>query len=277
MTTILLTGLPRAGTTLVCSLLNNYADTLALAEPLELSHQDDPDIALLEIAAFIEQTRIEAIQSGTAVSKNIEGIVPSNTIEETIGLEEGRRRRVVVQHSHIAVKKPLSKNFYLVIKHPAEFTALADRLNGRFPLYAILRNPLAVLAAWQTVEIPVYYGHMPMMECFVPGLTDRLNAIEDRLERQVEVMRFILNTYLHFPADRILRYEDTLADPQTQLGRLTPHVIQSPHPNLVPYDPIERYSATVDFARLAKAMLPISELVEQFYPGFRVLLKHHIG
>ncbi|NVN10175.1 sulfotransferase [Nguyenibacter vanlangensis] len=266
MPTILVTGLPRSGTTLLCALLNAYPDTLALGEPLALERHGDRARAVTEIERFVAATRRRAIDSGLAMSKHVDGTVPDNWVEDPAVLQTGRLRRVLEQRGEIPVGKPLAEDFHLVIKHPAEFTALAEPLGRRFPLYALVRHPLAVLAAWQTVEMPVHYGHMPMMECFVPGLTARLDAIEDRLARQVELMRFLYGTYARFPADRILRYEDILADPVTELHRLVPHVRQSSRA-LAPYDPAARYT-TVDLAALAEMLRPLAPVVECFYPDF---------
>ena len=59
--TILLTGLPRSGTTLTCALLNECPGTVALAEPLRLERHGDRDRALREINDFIEQARRQLV------------------------------------------------------------------------------------------------------------------------------------------------------------------------------------------------------------------------
>lgn len=49
MSTTLLTGLPRSGTTLTCSLLNDYPATVALAEPIQLERHGDRARAVEEM------------------------------------------------------------------------------------------------------------------------------------------------------------------------------------------------------------------------------------
>lgn len=275
MPTILVTGPPRSGTTLLCALLNEFPDTLALGEPLALGRHGDRGRALAEIEQFVDTTRRTARDEGVAISKHVNGTVPDNWVEDPVVLATGRRRRILEQRGEIAVAKPLSETFHLIIKHPAEFTALAEPLSRRFPLYAIIRHPLAVLAAWQTVEMPVHYGHMPMLECFVPGLTERLDAIADRVTRQVALMRFLFGTYATFPPDRILRYEDVVADPATQLARLSPHA-QAPARKLVAYDLRQRYTS-VDLRVLAEALRPLAPEVSPFFPDFLASLRPYLA
>jgi len=274
MPTVLVTGLPRSGTTLLCSLLNDFPETLALGEPLALGQHGDRARALAEIESFIDMTRRRAIANGFAMSKHVDGKIPENWVEDPAVLATGRRRRILEQRGEIAVAKPLSETFHLIIKHPAEFTALAEPLSLRFPLYAVVRHPLAVLAAWQTVEMPVHYGHMPMLECFVPGLTAQLDAIDDRVERQVALMRFLFGTYATFAPERILRYEDLMADPASQLARLSPHAGR-PARALAAYDPRQRYT-NVDLRALAEALLPLAPDVSPFFPDFLASLRPYL-
>ena len=52
----------------------------------------------------------------------------------------------------------LTPGFDLVVKHNALFTALLPDLLSAFPVYGIVRNPLAVLASWNAVNLPVKQG-----------------------------------------------------------------------------------------------------------------------
>ena len=75
MATLLLTGLPRSGTTLVCSLLNRLPDTVALAEPNIVDLHGDGDRAVWEIAAFVAMTRAVALETGRVPSRAIRGAI----------------------------------------------------------------------------------------------------------------------------------------------------------------------------------------------------------
>jgi Sulfotransferase family len=264
--TILLTGLPRSGTTLTCSLLNECPDVVALAEPIQLERHGDRERAVEEIAAFADAMRRRALDEGVIVSKHVNGVISDNFAEPPSA--GSATRKVLAMHGDVPVGKRLSADFQLFIKHPAEFTALADLLKRRFKLFALVRNPLAVLAAWQTVEMPVGRGHMPAAEAFAPDLAARQAAIPDRLERQVALMEWLLGVYARLPPECVIRYEDMTADPLETLLRLTPQA-QRPQRLLSAHDPSQRYQG-VDLKALANALSRIAPLIREFYPEFEV-------
>jgi len=265
----LLTGLPRSGTTLACALLNECPDTLALPEPIQLERHGDRHRAVREIEAFIVATRRQALTQREVVTAHVNGVIRDNFADPPDGgatLRPSRATRGVIR-----LDRRLSPAFHLVIKHPAEFSALADLLLERHPLVALVRHPLAVLAAWQTVDFPVNQGHLPMAETFHPGLAATLAAIPDRIQRQVALMGWLLRTYATFPVDRVVRYEDLVDTPATVLSRLSPHA-QTLDRSLEAHDPAERYPR-VALEPLAEELQAIRPEAERFYPDFVASLK----
>lgn len=262
--TVLLTGLPRSGTTLTCALLNEFHDTIALAEPISLDPSGGSASAVKQIREFITTVRSQAPLTNEAVSTHVDGVVPDNWANAPSGNDS--LRKVVVSHGVIRLNKPLSSEFHLIIKHPAEFSALANLLSDSYPLVAQVRHPLAVLAAWQTVDMPINRGHMPMAEVFLPNLSAVLSATSDRLKRQIILIDWLLRTYAEFPVDRILRYEDLVTSPAPNLARFTAYASQ-PTRAIHSYDLAERYSG-VDLSMLARQLLPLRSVAEKFYPDF---------
>lgn len=265
MTNVLITGMPRSGTTLATFMMNHQPNVIALAEPFGLSREWDRKHAVEQIIGLMREYRATALARGALITKHVDGKIPENWVEPP--QDSGRLRRVLEQRGPLTFNKPLSDDFTLVVKHPAEFTALADLLVTRVPLFAIIRDPLAVMAAWQTVDMPVQRGRMPMLESFAPdNLKARLDSIDDPLDRQVELLAFQMRTYLSLGMDRIIRYEDLVTDPQKALAQVC--ALPVPVPEHSAYDPQERYKG-VDFPRLAARLLPILPLIEEFYPDFR--------
>jgi len=92
------------------------------------------------------------------------------------------------------------------------FTAALAALKGRFPCYAVVRNPLAVLLSWQTVPIPVNRGRIPFGEAFDEELKEALDSEADCLERQVTILRWCFSRYAeHLGEERVIRYETLVA------------------------------------------------------------------
>lgn len=261
--TTLVTGISRSGTTLLCSLLNELPDTVALAEPIRFMPDDDHARVVRGIVGFVEETRERILATHEAPSRHVGGMVPDNWAEPpgTAGL---RRRRD--EHGLIRLDKPLSSRFSLIVKHHGEFIVLADRLAGHFPLFGVVRHPLAVLASWQTVDLPIYHGHLRSAEAFDPVLCGALAAEPDRIRRQVLLLGWMLRAFGRFPPDRILRYEDLTAAPQQALARFSANP-RSPQRPLRSHEPRDRYPG-IDLAALSRALEPLVPLAEVFYPDF---------
>ncbi len=221
---VVLAGLPRSGTTLTCHLLNRLPDTVALHEPIRGLFKAPTDRS--EICAgvdrFFRDTRESILTRGIAVSKHRDGRVPDNPVGDRRSAS-GLRQRAVVK-GEIRIEKDLGPGFLLVIKHPAAFTALLDDLVARFRCYAVIRNPLSVLASWSSVDMSVQAGHAPIAERLDTALAHELGRIEDRLERQLHLLGWFYERFARgLPSTSIVRYEELVASGGRTLGAITPH------------------------------------------------------
>jgi hypothetical protein len=103
--TILLTGIPRSGTTLTCALLNEIEDCLALPEPIRLELHGDRMRAVAEIEDFLRTTRKHAIAGGAVMTKHRGGrIIDNFAAPPGWG---GGLRPVLVEHGAIVPDRPL--------------------------------------------------------------------------------------------------------------------------------------------------------------------------
>ena len=221
---VILTGVPRSGTTLTCHLLNKLPNTVALHEPMNVGlfpKLKNRDAICDEIDRFFEATRRSIRTSKTAISKHINFLVPDNHFGDQrseLGL-----RMIVGSQGEIAVKKELTSDFLLTIKHPAAFTAMLKSLVKRFPCYAVIRNPLSVLASWNTIKVPLANGHAPAGERLDIDLAWTLDRIEDKTERQLHLLAWFFEKYQNvLPARSILRYENVISSGGKSLSVITP-------------------------------------------------------
>lgn len=206
---ILITGTPRSGTTLTCHLLNKVPNTLALHEPMRpkrLAGMATAAERVAAVAAFCAEQRRMALEEGRAVSKNEDGQVPDNPVggkRTDAGLRTSK-----VSRGYVAVTKPLSPDFALAIKHNSGFAALLEELTPHFPVFAVIRNPLATIGSWSSVTFNVQDGHSGVGENLNDDLRRMLAAIADPLDRQVALLDWFHRRFLALlPPDRIIRYE----------------------------------------------------------------------
>ena len=212
--TTLLTGLPRSGTTLTCCLLNQMENIVALNEPLIPGALGPScDEAIKQIHLFAHETR-ESIEAGELVfSAHKDGVIPDNTMSATYG-SNGLRQAVVKRGKIQIPNSTISSNFKLTIKHTSLFTSLLPQIINEFPVQAVIRNPMSLLASWNTIDVPLNRGRIPAGERFDHLLSYELDKTQDQIARQLIIMEWFFKRYDQLLADhQILRYEDIVADP----------------------------------------------------------------
>ena len=209
---IVLTGVPRGGTTLACQLLGACSDTVALFEPMNVNKlpTQDPDRAVTEIAEFFNFARARALQDGVVPSKQVDGRLPDNLFANE--RDDLGRRPMLARPGFLSLDPRPNPGFTLVVKHNAAFTALLPALTARFETLAIVRHPLAILSSWHSVDLPVSHGRLPAAERLDPSLADALDAEPRLLSRQLIVLDWFYSRFDRLlPEAAVLRYEDIIA------------------------------------------------------------------
>jgi hypothetical protein len=229
MRNVLLTGTPRSGTTLLCSLLNKLPDTVALHEPMNVwDFPTCPDASAVAdvIESFCAETRASLHERGVAVSKHVAGMIPDNVAADQVNQRGTRLRHT--EHGPVKIDKSLSKDFVLAIKHPVAFSALLATLTQRFDCLAIIRNPLSTLASWNSLAwLNVKNGHAPIGEKLDAQLRQDLAAEPDVIERQLHILEWFYKRFLEFlPANAIVKYEDLVSSQGRELARFFPQAVE---------------------------------------------------
>ena len=218
---MLLTGIPRSGSSLACRLAGELPDVVALSEPMprtEFAGLTARAEACARIRRFAVDTRRLVEQERRAPSLHVGGRLDDNVVADDA--DAGLRRRQAEQ-GEIRIDKPLTDGFRLVVKHNALFAALLPQLAASFACIALVRNPLVALASWQTVDLPVNRGRIPAGEQFDGGLRDALDGTSDVVARQLVILNWFFAQYGdNLPAERILRYEDLIASDGGALFRV---------------------------------------------------------
>ncbi len=227
-TNIVLTGLPRSGTTLACRLLNTLPNTVALHEPIapgKFANVEDESAILEGVERFFRKMRRMILKEKVALSKNVDGKITDNAYKQARS-EGGLRRQSVrkgTEKGKVVFNKELGENYLLVIKQPALFSTLLPALTVRFPCYAVVRNPLSVLASWNSVDHNVREGRSRGAELYDEGLKRDLASIADRVGRQLHLMSWWYNRfYGTLDEDHIIRYEEIVRSGGRALSVVTP-------------------------------------------------------
>lgn len=210
---VALTGIPRSGTTLTCYLLNKLPDTVALLEPMKVAEfygMANHDLVVDHIERFFESTRDSILNRHVCVTKHFEGAIPDNPVASEP--ESDGRRKDITEKGIISIEKDLTSDFFLSVKHPSAFSAILKTLARRFRCYAQIRNPLSVLASWNSVRMNFAEGHAPAAERLDTGLAAALGGLENKYDRQLCLLSWFFDQYsATLPPESIIRYEDIVA------------------------------------------------------------------
>lgn len=267
---IVLTGIARSGTTLSCSLLNKLPQCVALHEPMRpdgLVNVGFPEDYMARIDSFFASQRTSLLETGTAISKARRGLVPDNPFEST--LNDSGLRTSTVTNDAVRFSKKLQPDFRLVIKHPNFFTATLSTLLTRYPCFAIVRNPLAVLLSWQTIQAPANKGYLPYAEAFDSGLKTALAATPDRISRQLIMLKWYFSRYSSLlPRNHVIRYEELVSSGGRALAIVDPaaEVLDEP---LESRNKSPLYDASL-VQELADRLLDAPSIYESFYKPIEI-------
>ncbi len=230
---IILTGLPRSGTTLTCHLLNKVSNVVALHEPMDVAFTvgATKQHICTEISAFFTNSRESILENKKVFTKHACGKTHDNTYGSEIN-ESGLRTNIEgIEISFLQIEKNLSEDFTLCIKHNGLFTLLLTELTPLFSCYAIIRNPLAILASWNSVNHLLNNGHIPVAESIDHELFQNLGAMSDKFNRQLYILSWFFKHYKKtLPPEKIIRYEDIISSGGSVLKIIIPEAINLSEP-----------------------------------------------
>lgn len=214
---VILTGVPRSGTTLACLLLSKLSDGVALNEPMRTAAYQTRAEALAAVPAFFTSTRSSILERGVATARAVGGKMTDNHFAEV----KGKRTKLVTKQE-IRIEKPLTSSFRLAIKHNALFTILQDDLLRKYPVFAFVRNPLAVLASWNSLDLPVSRGEVRALDLLLPDKAAELRRQGSLAERQLYILNWYFERYRTLPAGAVIKYEDIVASGGRALSAIDP-------------------------------------------------------
>lgn len=202
---ILITGIPRAGTTLAAALLDAEPNTVCLNEP-EWQHPH-PSLDAEGFARAIEADFSEVrrkILAGIPVPdrRDADGKALTNYYDS------GTNKNFVM---HPLTRGNLPADFTLAMKHNGPYLAVLPELVrlGCFDIRAVIRRPLPVLRSWRRLALPISHGKMPNATAYWPEMKALTSAKMDLLEKQARMLELMFARILEYQSQvKLVRYED---------------------------------------------------------------------
>ncbi|MFW5815740.1 MAG: hypothetical protein ACOCVP_02690 [Wenzhouxiangella sp.] len=272
-TDVLVTGVPRGGTTLVGALLDSLPDTVCLSEPAWQWHKatggkldigPDPrgEVFAKWLVGDVVDLRRRLLAGEEILDRrSVDNRSPTNY--HGASDDAGQTGCSGVQVRRFSPGR-LEPDFTLAIKHNGPYlTALGPLLNlDYFTIIGVVRHPIDVIHSWRSLDLPVSRGKMHDAARCWPEMA-QATAAGDLLKRQVLIYDLICQRlYACREQLTLLRYEDVLADPACvprAIGVDTP-----PAPGLVgkPTRTVSEQQRRV----IADALLRYGHHYRRFYP-----------
>jgi hypothetical protein len=214
---LILTGVPRSGTTLAAAIIDQAPNSLCLSEPdrhlqlmREAANAKDFVVRLTQEFDNIRRT----ILAGGSVSdrRRHDGTPLTNYFTDPV--PNGRREAAFAIRN--ITRLGLSADFVLGVKHNALYSAVLQEIvaSARFRVVAMIRDPVALIMSWRSLDLPISRGRLPAGERFWPELASLCQAELELTGKQIRICDLLFDRFLRW-ADRvvILRYEELVADP----------------------------------------------------------------
>ena len=233
---IIITGIPRSGTSLLCRLVDDLPDCVVVNEPQELFTRLNRCVHPRWLATFYRDLRADIVDGIGVYNKVADG----RLVDDTRIIDE----RVLC---HPDVSRP---DFLLGTKNTIIYLArlsVLRRAMPQAPIVALVRHPLDTIASWKDsfphlaeVDLstfPVSYTQNP----FLTGTEKRrLGAIMNNpspAQRRALLWSHLVATILaHRDSVVLVRYEDLVADPAAVLSAVLSRVPEYTPPPLTDLD-----------------------------------------
>jgi hypothetical protein len=212
---LIVTGIPRSGTTLTAALIDGLDDAVCLSEPAwqdawprEMPTADEYVQRLVDDFARV---RSDLLAGGKVVDRRRDDGAPVSDYFRPPDPDHGR------PYAFVEFSRPgLSENFLLGMKQNAHYSCVLPQLAAQpaFAVIAIVRHPLDVIRSWQRVDIPIREGRLPAAERFWPEIAEIARTTDDILLRQVLVYERFCERFIELRGTiTLMRYEDIVRDP----------------------------------------------------------------
>jgi hypothetical protein len=219
MHNLILTGIPRSGTTLAAATVDGAGNSLCLSEPRLHDVTAQCDDAAQFAAALVE--KFNAIRRD--VLEGIPVVDRRDRNGRAITNYFGPRRDDASEREEVFAELPivragLTPDFMLGIKHNGLFLSALPQIvaAGFFRVVGIVRNPIETIRSWQSLTLPISNARMPGTEKYWPQLRQAALEQPNLLDAQLAIYSLLV-WRLRREGVALVRYEDFRDNPRLLL------------------------------------------------------------
>ena len=229
---ILITGIPRSGTSYLCRLLHNIQDCIIINEPKQMFKRLNSEKPW-EVVNLYQQLRKDILAGKTIENKLMDGQV----IENTVIIDK-------ISTYSPTVNKP---DFLLGTKNTLGYMARLPQLRSVFPhatIIANIRNPLNTIASWKlsfphlknadVANFVVGYVNDPLLSDWQRKQLQIIAKTPDIIVKRALLWKYLADWLLkNQQFITIINYEKLVTEPIETLVSILTQVINAPKFNLI--------------------------------------------
>lgn len=215
---IIITGIPRSGTSYLCKLLNSIENIVVINEPQEIMYFGANE--MFRLRAYFNKLRFNIIRGKEITNKIENGVI----IEDTAIKDERNLFRY----------KVFDEDFVLAIKNPLVFLTMLPHLKKIMPkskIVVCIRNPIDTIASWKKSfphladvifeQFPKIFFAENMITEQQSKLIEEINAIDDFEKKRALLWNYLAEIIVANRENIILvQYEKFIVNPNAELKRL---------------------------------------------------------
>jgi len=213
---VIVTGIPRGGTTLATALMDNLNNAICLSEPPRQTRwfkktKDINEVTNNVICDYRKIRRKVMNKKPVKDFRNEDGTPITNYFNDD---RNGTRKNVRQLREFIFQVE--DENFLLGMKHNAHYTSILPQLidTNIFSIIAIVRHPVPTILSWKSLNLPISKGRLPHGEIYWKELRDITRSKDNSLLTLVRIYDLFCQRYLTLSNHiNLLKYEDIIKKP----------------------------------------------------------------
>ena len=207
----IVTGIPRAGTSLTAALIDNLDGVLCLSEPgfhnELLQSKKTPTDYVRNVNKHLSDIRILVENSEPVLDIRDQAGNPVTNYYD----DHGNRAVSLNPVKDIFGNYKDSSNSLLVgSKHNTHYTSTLEQfVSEGLSVIVVLRHPVPTILSWQRLDLPVSKGELPAARSFWPEIEKISSMSIDTVSKQVMIYNEFCRKYLeNLSGIHLVKYED---------------------------------------------------------------------
>lgn len=214
MNNFIITGIPRSGTSLFTSLISKESKTLCFSEPIWLKDIRSSSTCCQSFSENLEN-KFNLLRKDISQNKPINLTLKKGSLE----LPENYYKRIndkeINLKNNVSCRLPKHySNYDFFVKSNTQFTACLKqlKLRGFKNIYCIIRDPIAVLMSWRSLNIPISRGSIKIGELYSKEIR-KIVTEKHLLIKQVKILDWFFKQY-YINDSNIIKYEELISKPK---------------------------------------------------------------